>query len=278
MHFDIALKELFQSVGTSLTERLAGGVPVEWLNVELTETRAQRVDYVCRLDDGNIFHMEFQSQNDSSLAWRMLEYYVALFRKYDSSPRQVVLYMGNEPISTAENLYLESLQFRFSIVDLGNLDAEELWASPSIGDVILSILCRQPEPKVRLDYILRRIRALDHPEQRKRAARLLLIFSMKRNLAEIVEKEVAPMGATLEVEDDVMLQRIHQRGRGEGRDEGLVQGRNEGQARLLRIQLQQKFGSISASTEQLLTTATQQQLDRWGSQILSAASVEDVLK
>ena len=48
--------------------------------------------------------------------------------------------------------------------------------------------------------------------------------------------------------------------------------------RLLRMQLQQKFGSISASTEQLLTTATQQQLDRWGTQILSAASVEDVLK
>ena len=41
MHFDIALKELFQSVGTSLTERLAGGVPVKWLNVEQTETRAQ---------------------------------------------------------------------------------------------------------------------------------------------------------------------------------------------------------------------------------------------
>lgn len=86
------------------------------------------------------------------------------------------------------------------------------------------------------------------------------------------------MGATLEVKDDVMLQSVYQEGRGDGRDEGLVQGRNEGQARLLRILLQQKFGSISASTEQLLTTATQQQLDRWGTQILSATSVEDVLK
>ena len=52
--YDIALKELFQSFEIGLTERLAGVAPVEWLNVELSETRAQRVDFVCRLADGAI--------------------------------------------------------------------------------------------------------------------------------------------------------------------------------------------------------------------------------
>ncbi len=82
MNLDIALKELFQSVGTRLTERLAGAAPVEWLNIELTETRAQRVDFVCRLADGGIFHLEFQSTNEPAMARRMLDYYVALFKKY----------------------------------------------------------------------------------------------------------------------------------------------------------------------------------------------------
>lgn len=120
MHqYDVAMKELFQSVSSGLMERLAGGAPVEWLNVELSETRAPRVDFVCRLKDSSIFHMEFQGLNDPLMVWRMLEYLVAIFKRYGSVPRQVVLYMGNEPLRMANSIAFASLQFQFEIIDVG---------------------------------------------------------------------------------------------------------------------------------------------------------------
>ncbi len=273
MNLDIALKELFQSVGTSLTERLAGAAPVEWLNVELTETRAQRVDFVCRLADSGIFHLEFQSANEQAMARRMLDYYVALYKKYGVAPRQVVLYLGNESLRMPDSLDLESLQFRFSIVDLGNLNAEELWNNPNIGDVILSILCRQPEPKVRFERIIERIRLLGQ-EQRERAARLLLLLSYKRGLSDIVIKGVKTMGVTIDIDDDKRLRHKFD----EGMEKGIERGRNEGEVHLLRILLQQKFGPLSSFVEQQLQTATQEQLDRWGARILFVATIEEVLK
>ena len=262
--YDIPLKELFQSFGTSLTERLAGAAPVEWLNVELSETRAQRVDFVCRLANGAIFHMEFQTTNEPNMAHRMLDYYVALLKKYGSAPRQVLLYLGNDPQSMPDSLKLESLQFRYSIVDLGNLDAEELWKSAYTGDVILSILCHQPDPKIRLDRILQRIRALE-PEQAVRATRLLLLLSYKRGLSDIVIEGVKDMPATIQVDDDKRLRRQYDAGRSEGKID------------LLRVQLGQKFGPLSPSIEQKLQTATQSEIEVWGTRILFATSIDGVL-
>ena len=272
MQYDIPLKELFQSFGTSLTERLAGAAPVEWLNVELSETRAQRVDFVCRLANGAIFHMEFQTSNESAMPYRMLDYYVALLKKYESAPRQVVLYLGNDPQSMQDKLDLESLQFRYSILDLGTLDAEELWKSSYTGDVILSILCRQPDPKIRLDRILQRLRVLE-PGQAERAARLLLLLSYKRGLSDIVIEGVKAMPATIQIDDDKRLRRQYDAGRTEGRNEG----RSEGEAHLLRLQFQQKFGALSPYVEQKLQNASQTELDLWGTRILFAATVDEVL-
>lgn len=97
-NFDVALKELFQSVGTTFTEKLAGAAPVEWLNVELPATRSLRADFVCRLSTGELFHIEFNSYNEADLVWRMLDYLTDLRKKYGSAPKQVVLYMGREPL------------------------------------------------------------------------------------------------------------------------------------------------------------------------------------
>ncbi len=288
MHqYDVAMKELFQSVGSGLMERLAGGAPVEWLNIELAETRAPRVDFVCRLKDSSIFHMEFQGLNDPLMVWRMLEYLVAIFKRYGSVPRQVVLYMGNEPLRMANSVAFASLQFQFEIIDLGELDAEELLASPHISDVVLAILCRKPDPAIRLQRIIARIRNLE-PEQRKRAARQLLILSMKRQLAKTVLKEIETMAVTFEIEDDELLRDLYEKGRKEGMNAGLNAGRNEGrnegriegrldaEKTMLRFQLRQKFGSLSHAHEDRINGATHEELQVWVARVMPATSIGEI--
>ena len=264
MHqYDVDMKELFQSVGSGLMERLAGGAPVEWLNVELSETRAPRVDFVCRLKDSSIFHMEFQGLNDPLMVWRMLEYLVAIFKRYGSVPRQVVLYMGNEPLRMANSVAFASLQFQFEMIDLGELDAEELLASPHISDVVLAILCRTPDPATRLRRIIARIRNLE-PEQRKRAARQLLILSMKRQLAKTVLKEIETMAVTFEIEDDELLRDLYEKG-------GL-----NAEINVLRLQLLQKFGPLSHTHEDRIKGATHEELQVWILRVMPATSIDKI--
>ena len=80
--FDGALKELFQSLGPTLIERLAGAPAREWLNVELPKTGARRVDLVAWLANGELFHLEFQSRNDEKMPLRMLEYFTLLLKQF----------------------------------------------------------------------------------------------------------------------------------------------------------------------------------------------------
>ena len=177
-----------------MTEKLAGAAPVEWLNVELPATRSLRADFVCRLTTGLLFHIEFNSYNEAELVWRMLDYLTDLRKKYGSVPKQVVLYIGREPLKMPNRIDVTDppLSYEVEMIDLGNLNAEELLASEKIGDVILAILNRQADPRQTLARIFERLKPLE-PEQRLRACRLLVILSAKRNLSDTVIEGVKEM-------------------------------------------------------------------------------------
>ena len=86
------------------------------------------------------------------------------------------------------------------------------------------------------------------------------------------------MAFTLSIDDDKLLRRFHDDGVEIGVERGIVQGRNEGETHLLRLQLQQKFGPLSPYMEQRLQTGTQPELDRWATRILSATTIDEVMR
>ena len=270
-NFDVALKELFQSVGTTLTEKLAGAAPAEWLNVELPSTRSLRADFVCRLTTGSLFHIEFNSYNEAELVWRMLDYLTDLRKKYGSVPRQVVLYIGRDPLKMLNRIDMPDphLAYEVEMIDLGNLDAEELLASEKIGDVILAILNRHADPRQTLARIFERLKPLE-PEQRLRACRLLVILSAKRNLSDTVIEGVKEMAFLIDPMEDTFFRRLYEK--------GLAEGRVEGEARFFLFALRQKFGPLPPSIEQRVQSATSNQLENWLARILTAKTLDDVLK
>ena len=276
-NFDVALKEIFQTIGTSLTEKLAGAAPAEWLNVELPETRNPRADFVCRLVNGLLFHMEFASYNDAELIWRMLDYLSMLRKKYGQTPRQVVLYMGRDPLRMPNRIEEADangnlLVFEARMLDLGDLDAEELLAGERIGDVILAVLNRHADPKWTLQRILDRIVRLE-PEQRMRACRLLVILSAKRNLSDTVIEGVKEMGLLIDPMEDTFFRRLYEKGLNEGRE----QGREQGEASLLLRMLRHKFGVVPTAAEERINKATPAQLELWSDRLFTANAVEDIL-
>ena len=276
-NFDVALKEIFQTIGTSLTVKLAGADPAEWLNVELPETRNPRADFVCRLVTGLLFHLEFASYNDVELIWRMLDYLSMLRKKYGQVPGQVVLYMGRDPLRMPNRIEEVDpngnlLVYQVQMLDLGDLDAEELLASERIGDVILAVLNRRADPKWTLRRILDRIVRLE-PEHRMRACRLLVILSAKRNLSDTVIVGVKEMGLLIDPMEDTFFRRLYEKGLKEGEEKG----REQGEASLLLRMLRHEFGSVPAAAEDKIRTATPPQLELWSDRLFTASAIEDIL-
>ncbi len=65
---------------------------------------------------------------------------------------------------------------------------------------------------------------------------------------------------------------------GAGKAEGMAEGRAEGKAELLVKQLRLRFGGLSTEARERVAAATNEELDRWAERILTAESLDDVLR
>jgi hypothetical protein len=66
------------------------------------------------------------------------------------------------------------------------------------------------------------------------------------------------------------------KGRVEGRDEGLVEGRVEGESRLLKRQLERRFGPLPQWVSERLGCAKEDELETWSEAVLTAPTLEAV--
>ncbi|MCZ7687696.1 MAG: DUF4351 domain-containing protein [Sandaracinaceae bacterium] len=64
----------------------------------------------------------------------------------------------------------------------------------------------------------------------------------------------------------------------EGKAEGRAEGEAAGRAKLLVKLLQLKFGALPAELHDRIASASIEELERWGERVLSAATLEDVLR
>ncbi len=67
-------------------------------------------------------------------------------------------------------------------------------------------------------------------------------------------------------------------GKAEGMAEGRAEGKAEGKAELLVKQLRLRFGGLSTEARERVAAATNEELDRWAERILTAESLDDVLR
>lgn len=63
-----------------------------------------------------------------------------------------------------------------------------------------------------------------------------------------------------------------------GIEKGIQQCIGQGQARLLRLQIEQRFGALGAEAAERLQQAAPAELERWGIRLLTAATLEEVFE
>jgi len=86
--YDATLKLSLRGSAAATIQALSGLTIDRWLNVEVPNVESLRVDLLGESADGTLLHIELQSSNQPSMARRMLEYGVAIMRRYDRYPEQ----------------------------------------------------------------------------------------------------------------------------------------------------------------------------------------------
>ena len=143
MRYDITIKEIFQSLPQRLLMLLVGLEAVALLPVEFPSVKKRFPDLVVRLADGSIFHLEIQTDINEIMVWRMLEYYALIRGLYPGAVLiQQVLYVGPKCPSFTTNIEEKTLQFRYSVRDIRDIDCRQMLSSPCLEENLIAILCR----------------------------------------------------------------------------------------------------------------------------------------
>lgn len=124
MHYDLTLKQIFHTIPQRLLKILTGRSGLEIMNAEYPSVKKRQPDLVLRLDDNSLFHVEIQSDNDDSMAWRMLEYYQLIYRHYQLPLSQMVLYVGDSRCKMLDKITHATLNYSFQVMDIRTIDSE----------------------------------------------------------------------------------------------------------------------------------------------------------
>ena len=167
----------------------------------MPEVKERRADFLVELEDGSIFHLELQTQNDKNMPFRMLEYFVLISSKYPNrNIKQMVLYVGEKPLNMKDSIKTENLSFSYKLIDIREISCEELFKSKSLTDKILAVLCDVREPEKYFRELLTELYKLPERERRDYLKKLLNLLTIRSKLVEEFKLEVKKMPITFDRE------------------------------------------------------------------------------
>jgi hypothetical protein len=198
-HKDIISRRTLKRLTADLARHLLN---VDGEVLELLETQHQRVedrraDLVARMRgaDGAVFvlHVEIASKNEADMHWRMLRYRTDIRLSGIAEPlRQCLVYIGANPLRMAAGISEPGLDYRYTLVDMHQVDCAGLLAQDNPDALVLAILCdfddRNPQDVV--NHIVARLRAL-HPGDDKGLREylsMLEVLSQNRDLESAVRE------------------------------------------------------------------------------------------
>ena len=264
MRFDITLKDLLQATPVRLFELLTGATPVELLTVEFPSVGFRKPDFMARLSDGRLYHLEILSNNEEDSDVRMFEYSALAYRLFREIPYQQILYVGEAPMRLKSHIDASWGTFSFETIDIRQLSAEQLLASQSLPDTILALLGGAEDLNKILSHIAQRLRALPANQSNDAWQKLVILSELRRFEAAVESEKLMP----LNLMDFKMTRDMYYKGEREGVQKG------EGQ--MLRLMLERRFGPLPAWVEDKLCDADNASLESWGIRLLDANTLEAV--
>ncbi len=231
---DIALKDIFEEIPHRLSKILAPAPIKELLPTNFPSTEL-RVDFLARLEDDSILHIEFQSFNDTNMPFRMLRYYLAILERYPSSPiKQLLVYVENRKLRMKSRLKLRNLTFSYEILDIRQIDCRVLLESPDPMDRLLACLCKVEDEVYLIEKLIRTMEGMNEEERKDYLLKALTLTELRPNLRIKLTEEVKPMPIVVRPEDIKLSKKklrkdvLYRLGLEEGKQIGLEEGKQIG--------------------------------------------------
>ena len=174
-------------------------------------------------------------------------------------------------VMLAERIAQDSLQYRYQVIDIRDIDCRRLLASPTLEDNLLALLCGLDDEAKVVRTVLGKIAGLDE-NSRRDALQWLEILSGLRPLKPVIQREIEKMPISLNLKENPFFQEAF----AEGEQKGRAEGRLEGEYVLLSKQLEKRFGPLPENIVDRLKGASPKQLEAWGLRLLSAETLEEV--
>jgi predicted transposase YdaD len=275
--YDVALKLLLQGSAKLMIRELAGDAVEKWLDIELPKVQNLRMDLLGETVAGNLVHVELQSRNDAAMPLRMAEYCLGVYRLFGKFPRQVLLYVGEEPLRMASELRGPDVWFQYRAIDIREIDGDRLIESGEVGDNVIAILARLRDHKEAVHKIVGKIEGLAVAERAVALSQLLILAGLRR-LEETVEKEIQKMPVFIDILENKVLGPPIKKALQEGRHEGRQEGRREGELTVIRRLIEKRFGPIPSWAEERFATRSNTELEDLSVRVLDAQSLEELLR
>ena len=252
---DIISKEIFQRMVRDFATYLfhLSVTEVEILETEHHRIEDRRADLVARVTgvDNQVFllHIEIQNDNDPTMPKRMLRYLADILLAHPGLPpiKQYLVYIGKESLRMSSGLDLEQMPYRYSLIDMHQVDCQDLLKQDSPDAWVMAVLCdfNDRPPRTVIHEILTRLteRLHEAPPRLREYVKMLEILSTNRdlnlNIAEefemltVIDLEKLPsyrIGEKRGIQKGIEkgIERGIERGIEKGIEKGMAQGMEKG--------------------------------------------------
>lgn len=244
------------------------GEPISFTQLSPSELSLEpiRADALILLEsDQIILHLEFQTNPDPKMSFRMLDYRTRVYRRFPKKTmRQVVIYLKetSSPLVQENAFILPNTRHEYEVLRLWEIPAEEMLGLS--GLLPLANLGKTPNRP----EILRQVAAkIDNIEGRTEKSNLAAATAILAGL--VLSKEI--IGSLLREEimrESVIYQDIRESGKAQGR-------REEAVSLILRL-LNRRLGEISSTLGQQIRELSLEQLETLGEALLDFTSLTDL--
>ncbi|MFM6059450.1 MAG: Rpn family recombination-promoting nuclease/putative transposase [Microcystis aeruginosa] len=269
--YDNVCKFLAENYSRDFAQWLLGE-PISFTQLSPSELSLEpiRADALILLEsDQIILHLEFQTNPDPKMSFRMLDYRTRVYRRFPKKTmRQVVIYLKetSSPLVQENAFILPNTRHEYEVLRLWEIPAEEMLGLS--GLLPLANLGKTPNRPETLRQVAAKI---DNIEGRTEKSNLAAATAILAGL--VLSKEI--IGSLLREEimrESVIYQDIRESGKAQGREEGR---REEAVSLILRL-LNRRLGEISSTLGQQIRELSLEQLETLGEALLDFTSLTDL--
>ncbi len=189
------------------------------LQEKISKTIEREVDFLYKIETASkeikILHLEFQSENDKNMIFRMQEYHGLIQKKYKLPIVRYVIYLGSAKFNMRSQLNSDEIFTGFDYISINEYSPETFLSSEVPEMVIMALLGNYDKNEVEfvLKQILEKLKKLSKSEKiASRYINQLIFLSRLRKLDKKVNKIIENMPVNYDVSTDYLYQKGLERG------------------------------------------------------------------